>query len=155
MQFTLQHINRLNFAYQHILVVEDDSQHQAEFTDYLRRTIAPRQGNIDFSVVSTCIGAAGFIQALKDAEFEGKPYIRCIILDHDMGYGNATNLIGWMRENNIMIPVITASGIPHNNDNMLKLGTSPNKYNALQMHHFQKQEVIDGKATEIIKGYLD
>ena len=55
-------------------------------------------------------------------------------------------LLKWMHTINKKIPVITFSGIPYNNEHLAHLGAE---------YMFTKQEVIDGKADNVILQILD
>jgi len=48
-------------------------------------------------------------------------HVDAIILDHDMPYGNGSDLITWMHSNSKMIQIYTSSGIPQNNEHMKRL----------------------------------
>jgi len=123
------------FPNKHILVCEDVLEQQIKIMQRLAQ-ILPNDGSVEISVVPGAIAAANLVNSLK---------IDLIIADHDMSNGNASDFLKWMKTENKSIPVITASGIPQNNYNMIQLGAN---------HCFTKQEVIDGKADEIIKNYL-
>lgn len=119
----------------HILVCEDVLEQQINILKRLAQVI-PADGSVEVSLVPGTIEAANLINTSK---------IDLIIADHDMFCGNSTDLLTWMQKENKKIPMITASGIPLNNENMMKLGAN---------HCYTKQEVIDGKADEHIKSYL-
>jgi DNA-binding response OmpR family regulator len=101
----------------------------------MRRLFEP-QGEVIISIVSGSLAAAGLIN---------QTFVNLIILDHDTPYGNGSDLLQWIKEYNITIPVITASGIDQNNVNMMVAGAS---------YKFSKDEVINGAADSVIKQIL-
>lgn len=135
MIFQFRYIARLKFPHKHLLICEDDLDYQIRFTISMRRLFEP-QGEVIVSIVSGSLAAAGIISSTT---------VDLIILDHDMPYGNGSDLLNWLKEQNKNIPVITASGINSNNEQMFALGAN---------HQFSKQEVIDGFADHIITGIL-
>ena len=136
MNFTFRHWNRLKYPTKHILVVEDVITQQKRILDHFNETFEP-EGIVQISVVSGGLAAAGVIHHCK---------IDLIILDHDLPEGNGTDLLNWMKQYNINIPVITFSGIPANNAHMGSLGASH--------ANFGKEDVISGKADVLIKELL-
>lgn len=133
--FQFRHKNRTTFPNKHILICEDDIDCQIRLLASMRRLFEP-QGEVIISVVSGSLAAAGIIN---------QTFVNLIILDHDTPYGNGSDLLEWMKNFNIKIPVITASGIDDNNVAMIKAGAS---------HKFSKDEVINGFADHIIKHIL-
>lgn len=141
-EFTARYHNRMHFPDRHIIVCEDDLQHQLEFATLMRSLFSP-QGKIDISFVPESIFAAHIISTLINQ-------IKVIILDHDMPYGNGSDLINWMAKNNHKhIPIITASGHLPNNPHMRQLCDS----HGITVHEFTKQEVLNGAANDLIKQY--
>ncbi len=136
--FSLRHINRLQFPDKAILVCEDDIHNQKRILNRLHQ-LFHAQGLVEIYAVPSGIAAAVILQALK--------HIKLILLDHDMPYGNGTDLINWMSEFHYKNHVITFSGIPENNVNMSRLLSM----NSINYHQFNKEEVIAGEADEIIK----
>lgn len=133
--FKFRHINRLQYPQKHILICEDDFSLQKSILEHFTSIFDP-QGIIQFSVVPGGMAAAAIISSCK---------IDVILLDHDMPEGNGADLIEWMKQNGKEIPIITFSGIPQNNENMMALGAN---------YLFNKGEVIEGKADNIIKKLL-
>lgn len=133
--FTLQLINRSTFPNKHILICEDDIHNQMVLLTHFRKVFSP-QGEVQVSVVPGGMMAAALMQSFK---------IDLIILDHDMPFGNGVEFLTWMKENNLSIPVITASGIDSNNDRLMDNGAT---------YKFSKDQVSSGKADETICGIL-
>jgi len=104
--------------------------------------VVPLDGTVEIHLVSGSLAAANII---------ANQNIDLIILDHDMAYGSGSDLLLWLKnrkENDSKlkeIQIITASGIPANNEHMISLGAH---------HKFNKQEIIDGLADEIIKSQI-
>lgn len=133
--FKYRHVARQTYPQKHILICEDDLTCQKRILEHLLSIFDP-QGIVQFSIVCGAIHAASIISNTK---------IDLIILDHDMPQGNGTDLLNWLKDKH-NIPVITFSGIPYNNVNMMTLGAH---------HLYQKEEVIGGKADDIIKSYIN
>lgn len=123
------------FPYKHILICEDVLEHQISLLTRLSKFL-PIDGSMQVSVVPGTIFAANLIQNSQ---------IDLIILDHDMSFGSGSEILQWLQKEKKQIPIITASGIPQNNTNMMLLGAN---------YLFSKQEVIDGKADPVIKKIL-
>jgi protein-tyrosine phosphatase/CheY-like chemotaxis protein len=135
LMFYFRHLNRLVYPQKHILICEDDLSLQHSILKHFLEIFEP-QGLVQFSVVPGGLFAAGIMSQQK---------VDVILLDHDMPHGSGSDLLAWMKENNDTTPVITFSGIPQNNQNMMALGAT---------HLFGKGEVIDGKADSLIKQIL-
>lgn len=133
--FQFRHHNRLIYPQKHVLICEDDLSCQRNILDHFNQ-VFDHQGIVQFSVVCGGIAAASIMSSVK---------IDAILLDHDMPEGNGTDLLNWMKEKQLNIPVITFSGIPQNNTNMMVLGAT---------HLFGKGEVIEGAADELLKEIL-
>ena len=133
--FQLRHHNRLKYPTKHVLICEDDLNCQRDILNHFATIFEP-QGEVQFSVVSGTIAAAAIIENRK---------IDVIILDHDLPEGNGTDLLAWMKSVGKTIPVITFSGIPQNNTNMMNAGAN---------YLFGKSDVIAGKADQLIKQLL-
>lgn len=146
--FSLRHVARIDFPNKHIVICEDDilCQHQimSHFND-----IFERQGKIRISMLSGTLELANILVSITNLPFYKKVtnyMIDLIILDHDLPYGNGTDLLIWFKKNNIKIPIITFSGQPLNNKHMMKLGAD---------YEFTKDEVIRGDADNIIREILE
>jgi CheY-like chemotaxis protein len=135
MDFLFRHHNRVTYPQKHILICEDDLMQQKRIVEHLSTILDP-QGKVQISIVPGALMAAAIINSIT---------VDLIILDHDLPQGNGTDFLNWMKKYNVSIPVITFSGIPQNNDNMIALGAT---------HLFQKEEVINGKADQLIKRIL-
>jgi CheY-like chemotaxis protein len=135
MDFQFRHHNRMVYPQKHLMVVEDIIHNQKRVLDHFH-SIFDSDGIVQLSLVPGSLAAAAMIKTLK---------IDLIILDHDLPEGNGTDLLNWMKTNNVNIPVITFSGIPYNNQHMGNLGAA---------HVFQKEEVISGKTDDLIKSIL-
>jgi CheY-like chemotaxis protein len=133
--FHFQHHNRLQFPNKHILIAEDNLSNQKRFVNHFAEVFDP-EGDVQISFVPGALMAAGIIHEYK---------VDLIILDHDMPTGTGTDLLNWMKQYNITIPVITASGIPQNNAWMMSQGAT---------FHFQKEEIISGTADKLINDIL-
>jgi CheY-like chemotaxis protein len=136
MQFQFRHHNRIGYPQRHILVCEDNLNCQRDILEHFLKIFDP-QGIVQFSVVPGGVAAASIISSVK---------VDVILLDHDMPEGNGADLLAWLKEKGLTIPVITFSGIPQNNAHMMTLGAT---------HMFNKGDVINGAADAIIKGILE
>ena len=136
-EFKLRHRNRLKFPHKKIWIVEDDLRAQADFVSWARQRFEPQgQVQFDFMASGICV-AASLLHLTPDL----------LILDHDLPYGNASDLIEWMKENGkTKIPVITASGVPENNDHLMAICIDA----GIEVYKFQKWEVYQGKADAFI-----
>jgi len=137
MNFTFRHWNRLKYPTKHILIVEDVIVQQKRILDHFNNIFEP-EGLVQISVVSGALAAAGIINFCK---------IDLIILDHDLPEGNGSDLLEWLKQFSLKIPVITFSGIPSNNQHMGYLGASH--------PWFGKEDVISGKADSLINVLLE
>ena len=137
MSFQVRHWNRLKLPKKHVLVCEDFLNCQAVIAQHFSE-VFEHQGEVVFSYVSGGLAAAGLIRFSS---------IHLILLDFDMPEGNGEDLMNWLREWKYLpdLPVITFSGLPQNNDKLMTLGAK---------HNFRKDEVIAGKADELIKEIL-
>jgi len=134
--FTMAKVNRPIFPQKHILVVEDNLSCQFKIASHFN-DIFEEEGHVIASFVSNAIAAAAIIV--------GKVPVDLILLDHDLQWGNGTELLIMIKELGIIIPVITFSGLPYNNKKMVEIGAD---------YGYQKQDVIDGKADHIIKNIV-
>jgi CheY-like chemotaxis protein len=134
--FYFRHVARQTYPQKHILICEDDLTNQKRILEHLLSIFEP-QGIVQFSVVCGGIQAASIISSCN---------VDLIILDHDMPQGNGTDLLHWLKGRNSTIPVVTFSGIPSNNINMMNLGAT---------FLFQKEEVMTGMADNMIKMSVD
>lgn len=133
--FHLRHINRLKFPVKHVMIIEDDILNQYHILKHLM-SIFEHQGDVQISIVPGSIMGAYIITNCK---------VDLIILDHDTPYGNGVDLLNFLRDTNLKIPVITFSGIEGNNDNLMTHGAN---------YKFYKHEVINGLADDIIRKIL-
>lgn len=138
MNFTFRHWNRKNYPTKHIIIVEDVIVQQKRILEHFNEIFEP-EGLVQISIVPGALAAASIINYC--------PKIDLIILDHDLPEGNGTDLLNWMKQNNIKIPVITFSGIPANNEHMGNLGA--------EYSQFGKEDVISGKADVLINVLLE
>jgi CheY-like chemotaxis protein len=129
--FTQSLVNRLNMPTKSILVCEDIVLQQSRIAEHFY-DILPHEGNVEVNFVSGGKAAAAVIEAVG---------ADVILLDHDMPNGSGPELLKWMAEREIDIPVVTFSGIPINNEHLMNLGAK---------HKFTKDEVITGAADSII-----
>jgi CheY-like chemotaxis protein len=125
--------NRLKFPNKHVLVCEDDISQQARFAKYIE-SIFESQGNVICSFVPSAAQAVAILYSVQTD---------LIILDRDMPWGNGDYVVLVAKEKNI--PVITASGLDGNNIQLMNIGAT---------HKFNKEEVINGYATNIIREIL-
>ena len=135
MSFVNRHHNRLVNPTKHILIIEDIIDNQKQILKHFH-SIFESDGIVQISIVPGALAASAIIEKCK---------IDVIILDHDLPEGNGSDLLNWMKEKNVKIPVITFSGIPYNNQHMINLGAN---------YKFEKHEVISGLADNIIKQIL-
>jgi CheY-like chemotaxis protein len=129
--FTKQLVNRMGMPTKSILVCEDIVLQQFRIAEHLY-DILPHEGNVEVNFVSGGKAASAIIESVG---------ADVILLDHDMPNGSGPELLKWMTQNEIDIPVITFSGIPVNNDHLIGLGAK---------HYFTKDQVISGEADSII-----
>jgi len=135
MNFENRLINRLVSPTKHVLVVEDYISNQKNIATHFNN-VFDADSIVQFSFVAGALAASAIIEKCK---------IDVIILDHDLPEGNGSDLLNWLKEKNINIPVITFSGIDYNNDHMMNLGAN---------YKFNKSEVFNGLADNIIKQIL-
>lgn len=133
--FEFRHINRATYPQKHILICEDNITNQKNILEHFLSVFHP-EGLVQISVVPGALAAAAIISSCR---------VDIILLDHDMPEGNGKDLLIWMKENKKNMPVITFSGIPQNNINMMNTGAN---------YLFNKGDVINGKADQIIKNIL-
>ncbi len=137
MKFTIAKVNRAVFPDKYILIVEDDLLQQLRFAQHFHEVFYD-QGNVRINFVSSAIDAACLIGSTAP-----KPDV--IILDHDLQYGTGSELIGFMEERSITIPIITASGLPGNNAKMAQIGVYA---------ICSKEDVISGRTDFLIEDIL-
>ena len=137
MSFTRKLVNRLNMPTRHIVVCEDDLEQQARIATKLASMFGG-QSDVQVSFVPGAEMAAAIIQKVP---------VNLILLDHDMPYGDGVELLksfaGLLTASNLK--VITFSGIPSNNTNLMNAGAHIN---------CTKDEVINGHADYEIMGAL-
>jgi len=144
-EFTLLHRNREKFPSRSILVVEDDLSQQINIGTRLVKLFGG-QGEVIVVFCPSAVDAASYLIGLRyfsseNGEF-GMGYPRAIILDHDLQIGDGVQLLSFMRDVlRASIPVLTASGIPSNNDRLMQHGAT---------HKFTKDQVICGDADQIL-----
>jgi hypothetical protein len=136
MDFKFRHHNRMVYPQKHLMIVEDIIYNQKRALDHFSN-IFDSDGLVQISLVPGALAAAGIISNCK---------VNLIILDHDLPEGNGSDLLTWMKKNNINIPVITFSGIPYNNSHMGNLGAT---------YIYNKEDIISGKTDNIIKSILN
>lgn len=140
--FHFRHINRRVYPQKHILVCEDDIGNQAAIAAHLCEMFG---GDCDVQCTFVPGGLAAAL--LLEPQANGyDPKFDLILLDHDMPQGNAIDLLAWMKDRGLRIPVITFSGIPYNNDAMMAAGAD---------HRFDKGSVIAGAADDLIRSLLE
>ncbi len=137
MKFTIAKVNRSVFPDKYILIVEDDLFQQLRFAQHFHKVFYS-QGNVRINFVSSAIDAACLISSTAP-----KPDV--IILDHDLQYGTGSELIEFMKERSINIPIITASGLPGNNAKMAQIGVYA---------ICNKEDVISGRTDFLIEDIL-
>ncbi|KKN49048.1 hypothetical protein LCGC14_0646900 [marine sediment metagenome] len=135
--FTIAKVNRPVFPDKYILIVEDDLLQQLRLAQHFHE-IFYSQGNVRVNFVSSAIDAACLISSTAP-----KPDV--IILDHDLQYGTGSELIEFMKERSITIPIITASGLPGNNAKMAQIGVYA---------ICSKEDVISGRTDFLIEDIL-
>lgn len=130
--FTPRLINRQKFPSYLVLVCEDDIDCQKSFVEVGQR-LFEAQGLVEMCIVSSAEYAAAIISVRVP---------NLIILDHDMPFGTGSELLLWMAQRRLHIPVMTASGIAENNQNMMLLGAK---------HSYLKSDIFEGRAdTDIL-----
>lgn len=140
--FGVRHINRLTFPKKKIIVCEDDLLHQVQIAQTLLKFLG-RQSDVEVTFTSSGAAAASILNTLQ--------HVVLIILDHDMPYGNGSDLITWLHANYKNIPIMTFSGIPENNEHMKKI---MNNFK-MKSYQFNKDQVIAGEANEIILSIIN
>jgi CheY-like chemotaxis protein len=133
--FTHKLVNRIRMPEKHVLVCEDVIQNQARIATHFERLFA-HEGPVQASFVCGAEAAAAILSCME---------VDLILLDHDMPYGNGPELLKWMKCHSCTVPIITFSGIPANNDHLVRCGAS---------HRFEKDDVIGGRADGLIKELL-
>jgi CheY-like chemotaxis protein len=133
--FTRTLVNRNRMPEKHVLVFEDVIQNQAGIAAHFERLFV-HEGIVQASFVCGAEAAAAILSSME---------VDLILLDHDMPYGNGPELLQWMKAHDCRVPVITFSGIPVNNDQLVRCGAR---------YRFEKAEVIGGRADGLIKQLL-
>lgn len=133
--FSHQLVNRRMMPVKHVLVCEDVIRHQAQIAAHFQ-ALFDHEGEVQVSLVCGAEAAAAILSSMT---------VDLILLDHDMPYGNGPELLSWMKQSRLKIPVITFSGIPSNNDHLVHCGAT---------HLFSKAEVTSGAADQLIKDLL-
>ena len=133
--FTRKLVNRMRMPKRHVLVCEDVIRNQAEIAAHFDRLFA-HEGEVQASFVCGAEAAAAVLSCME---------VDLILLDHDMPCGDGPELLKWMNSHSCTIPVITFSGIPANNDHLVRCGAG---------HRFEKSDVIGGRADGLIKQLL-
>jgi len=133
--FTRKLVNRLRMPIRHVLVCEDVLRNQAQIAAHFSDLFA-HEGEVQVSYVCGAEAAAAILSSLP---------VDLILLDHDMPFGDGPELLKWMASRKVCTPVITFSGIPGNNDQLVRCGAE---------HRFEKSDVIRGRADGLIKELL-
>jgi len=133
--FTRKLVNRLRMPTRHVLVCEDVLHNQARIASHFEELFA-HEGEVQVSFVCGAEPAAAILASMP---------VDLILLDHDMPYGDGPELLKWMAGRDLCTPVITFSGIPGNNDRLVRCGAK---------HRFEKSEVIQGRADGVIQELL-
>jgi CheY-like chemotaxis protein len=128
-------VGRSIFPLKHVLVCEDNIRSVGLLAAHLADLFGG-VGHVQVSFVSGAVQAAGLMSRVG---------VDLLILDHDMPFGNGPDLMAWLKETGHRPPIITFSGVPKNNDYMMSLGA---------LYQFNKDEVIAGKADDILKQIL-
>lgn len=137
--FTRSLINKVRLPVHNILVCEDSALNQSKIAATLVDLLDPKAtGDIEILIdfVTGGLLAAACMQAKK---------YDLILLDHDMPDGNGTELIRWMQLCNINTPIMTFSGLPNNNIQMMNLGAN---------YLADKFKVINGAHNDFILNAL-
>src|SRR5579872_1967240 len=129
--FTRKLINRIRMPMKHVLVCEDVLRNQAGIAAHFEQ-LFDHEGAVQASYVCGAEAAAAVLSSME---------VDLILLDHDMPCGDGPELLRWMKSRGCSIPVITFSGLPANNDHLVRCGAE---------HRFEKGEVIRGDADELI-----
>ncbi|HLY75973.1 MAG TPA: response regulator [Planctomycetota bacterium] len=133
--FTRKLVNRTRMPMKHVLVCEDVIRNQAQIAAHFE-TLFAHEGEVQASFVCGAEAAAAVLSSME---------VDLILLDHDMPCGDGPELLKWMKSRRCEVPVITFSGIPANNDHLIRCGAE---------HRFEKAEVIRGDADGLIKELL-
>lgn len=134
-------VNRLEMPVKHVLICEDDLDFACDAIRTIRRLYG-HQGKVGVSVVPGAEQAVAIIGDLKHK-------VDLILLDHDMPWGNGSDLIDWLKDHNTVIdpiPTITCSGIESNNLYMTALGAT---------HRGSKNELKLGELDHLIQEILE
>lgn len=149
--FTRKLVNRLTMPTKHVLICEDDIEQQRNLLGVFQRLFG-HQGHVQVSVVPGGAFAAALFWFSSDGGNCGPAFdeFDLVLLDHDMPIGNGTELIASMERNNPYqhlkrMPIITASGIPSNNDALMAAGAT---------YKFTKQQIINGDADDLLRELL-
>ena len=129
--FTRKLINRIRMPMKHVLVCEDVLRNQAGIAAHFEQ-LFDHEGAVQASYVCGAEAAAAVLSSME---------VDLILLDHDMPCGDGPELLRWMKSRGCSIPVITFSGLPANNDHLVRCGAE---------HRFEKGEVIRGDADDLI-----
>jgi len=116
--FADTHKNRGIFPEKWILVVEDNIEMQAMLLGLIRK----RYGSED-KMLATAVSTARHAGALlEDTILVSR--LHCILCDHDLQWGTGSELIEFLKQKNIRVPLCAISGIHQNNQHMKKLGAT-------------------------------
>lgn len=141
--FTKRLVNRLTFPTKHVLIVEDDIEQQRNLLGVFQRLFG-HQGHVQVSVVPGALMAFWLAGGVgSEASTTEMVFFDLVLLDHDLPFGNGPELL----RTDVLAgtPVITASGIPSNNDALMAAGAT---------HKFSKAEIIEGKADDLLREIL-
>ena len=136
MSFTQRLVNRLEFPTKHVLVCEDDLDWQSLIAKRFAEMFGG-QHSVQLSQVPGGPMATGILGSSK---------VDLIILDHDMPHGNAEDFLGWLASVANPPPVLTNSGLDHNNARICEMWPSA--------HLGSKTRFAQGELDETIRRLL-
>lgn len=138
--FTRKLVNRLTMPTKNVLICEDDIEQQRNLLGVFQRLFG-HQGHVQVCVVP---GGEFAKDILETCEAD------VVLIDHDMPYGDGVETLletkeirEWYRD--LQPKVITASGIPANNDRLMAAGAH---------YKFTKQQIINGEADDLLRELL-
>ena len=116
--FEDNHRNRGVFPEKWILVVEDNIEMQAMLLNLIRKRYDSEK-----KMLATAVSTARHAAALLADPILVKR-LHCILLDHDLQWGTGSELLQFLKQKDIKIPVCGISGIHHNNRHMKSIGAN-------------------------------
>lgn len=146
-KFSRQLVNRLLMPEKHVVICEDDIHQQVRVAALFEALFGP-QHRVQLTL---CPGAMMAFAVILVGQTD------VVLLDHDMPYGSGIDLLVNLKKaqdqhkddpdklSSISPVILTFSGIQSNNDRLMEAGAH---------HKFQKDDLINGAANDLLFKYL-